>query len=322
MGSKFLIYGILILAVIGIIFISGCVEKECETDVDCLTKTCFTSQCTDNNCIYSPISDCCGNDKCEPGEIYENCVADCPNCDDKNDCTIDEYDYHEEKCINTPILDVVCCGNGVCDTGETYSNCARDCPNCDDKNKCTADSYDHHNKVCINEPIVPCCGNKICEETETVASCSEDCVLEEGGYVWIAMGYIIDEEGVLQDGYGIENCLSDNVSIVEVKGYFNGKEERVITKAELKQQNKEKISPVCGNVDNLVGFDESSVRLQRGEKYTGRIEFRFEYKGKLLEFIGETEGIVMTSEEGENIAIVRKKAPNWYIRKGDVKIIG
>jgi len=65
---------------------------------------------------------------CEAGETYETCPTDCPNCNDKNECTIDEYDYHLQECVNTPILDVVCCGNGVCETGETYENCSRDCP--------------------------------------------------------------------------------------------------------------------------------------------------------------------------------------------------
>jgi len=167
---------VVLVLLLSVILISGCAEKECKIDTDCLTKSCFTIQCADNKCVYSPVTNCCGNEICEVGETYPECAADCPNCDDKNDCTIDEYDYHEQKCINTPILDRICCGNRVCETGETYSNCAKDCPNCDDKNDCTTDEYDYHEKKCINEIIVPCCGNEICDEdAETYSNCPTEC---------------------------------------------------------------------------------------------------------------------------------------------------
>ena len=204
MKNKKLILGILALAIAGVILISGCIEKECETDSDCLTKTCFTAECTDNKCVYVPLNgkqpgcsedvtcggetckegvceveyekNCCGNEICEVGETYPECVADCPNCDDKNNCTVDEYDYYEQECVSIPILDIVCCGNGLCELGETYSNCTRDCPNCDDNNECTADSYDYHEQKCVNEIIVPCCGNGICDEgVEDDSSCPADC---------------------------------------------------------------------------------------------------------------------------------------------------
>ncbi len=166
----------MIIALSWIVLYSGCIEKECETITDCAHKTCSDVGCTGNKCVYTSISDCCGNEKCEPGETYEDCVSDCPNCDDKDGCTVDEYDYHEQKCVNTPILDVVCCGNGICELGETYSNCTRDCLNCDDDKECTKDTYDYHAQKCINEPIIPCCGNGICETGETYKECADDCV--------------------------------------------------------------------------------------------------------------------------------------------------
>jgi len=204
MKNKKIILGILALLVFGIVFISGCAEKECETDADCLTKTCFTAQCADNKCVYSSLNgkqpgcseevscggktckegvcevdyekNCCGNKICEVGETYPECAADCPNCDDKNDCTVDEYDYHEQKCVDTIIPNVICCGNSVCELGETYNNCAQDCPNCEDDNKCTKDIYDYHKQECVNEVIIPCCGNGICDEdAETYSNCQKDC---------------------------------------------------------------------------------------------------------------------------------------------------
>jgi len=169
-----IIIAVIVLVIIVIFFIYP--ERECKTADDCLTKDCFTTQCTDKKCVYSPIPDCCGNEICEVGETYESCAADCPDCDDINDCTLDSYDYHEQKCVNKPIIDVVCCGNGICELGETYEDCVRDCPDCNDENQCTEDSYDYHGQKCVNKIIVPCCGNGICDEdVETYLDCPTDC---------------------------------------------------------------------------------------------------------------------------------------------------
>lgn len=146
-------------------------QPGCSAKVTCGSYTCKAGIC---QIIYK--SNCCGNKVCEVEESYETCPVDCPNCDDKNECTIDEYDYHLQKCVNTSILDVICCGNTVCETGETYENCPKDCPNCDDDNECTKDSYDYHTQKCINEIIIPCCGNGICDEgVEEYSSCPIDC---------------------------------------------------------------------------------------------------------------------------------------------------
>jgi len=138
--------------------------------------TCGNQTCKAGICQIEYLSNCCGNKICEVGETYGSCSADCPNCDDTNKCTIDSYDYHKQKCVNIPILDVVCCGNTVCETGETYENCPRDCPNCDDNNECTKDRYDYHQQKCVNEIIIPCCGNRICDEgVEEYSNCPRDC---------------------------------------------------------------------------------------------------------------------------------------------------
>ena len=168
---------ILIGLLIIIVVISGCAKKECETADDCTSKTCVSSDCKNNKCVYSFISDCCGNEICEVDESYPECAADCPNCDDTNECTTDSYDYHKQECVNAAILDVVCCGNSVCELSETYESCTRDCPNCDDTNFCTTDSYDYHKQECVNAAIldVVCCGNSVCELSETYESCRRDC---------------------------------------------------------------------------------------------------------------------------------------------------
>ena len=136
-----------------LIFITGCAEKECKTKEDCPDKTCFSKDCVDYNCSYSQIIPCCGNKICEVGESYPECV-DCPNCDDKNECTIDSFDYHKQECIHEPIIP--CCGNGICDeeTLETHLSCSTDCPNCDDDNKLTADSFNYKTQKCENIDLV------------------------------------------------------------------------------------------------------------------------------------------------------------------------
>ena len=146
-------------------------QPGCSAKVTCGSQTCKAGVCQ-----IEYISNCCGNKICEIGETYEICPVDCPNCNDNNECTKDYYDYHEHKCVNTPLLDVICCGNTVCETEETYENCPRDCPNCDDDNECTKDSYNYHGQKCINEPIIPCCGNGICDEgIEEYSNCPTDC---------------------------------------------------------------------------------------------------------------------------------------------------
>ncbi|MBW2966490.1 S8 family serine peptidase [Candidatus Woesearchaeota archaeon] len=116
----------------------------------------------------------CGNEICEQGENYTNCPEDCPDCDDNNICTVDSYNYTEQKCVNTPIIP--CCGNEICELGENHTNCPDDCPNCDDNNICTVDSYNYIEQKCVNTPIIPCCGNEICEPGENYTNCPEDCL--------------------------------------------------------------------------------------------------------------------------------------------------
>lgn len=147
--KKWVIIGVIVLVIIIGIIIFAYVKEGCETDADCLTKNCFTVQCIKNNCIYSPIINCCGNEICEINETYLGCAVDCPSCEDYNDCTIDKYDYHEQKCVNKPIIP--CCGNEICDENvETNLDCSTDCPDCNDNNKLTTDSFNYATQKCEN----------------------------------------------------------------------------------------------------------------------------------------------------------------------------
>lgn len=179
MDKKFLISICVVVILIGagllgyFFLILRCPES-CDDKNICTQDAC--SKQTKYKCRHDFISACCGNTKCETGEAYASCPADCPDCDDNNKCTADGYDYHGQKCANKPILDAICCGNSVCEPGETYQTCASDCPNCDDNNQCTRDGYDYHQKKCLNKIIIPCCGNGVCDKgAETRSNCSIDC---------------------------------------------------------------------------------------------------------------------------------------------------
>lgn len=176
---------ILIGIIIGVVIIIGGIvifwyisshscPESCDDAKPCTKDIC--SKETNYKCSHNIIPNCCGNNICEIEEVYGICPVDCPDCDDNNECTKDSYDYHGQKCVNAPTLDVICCGNTICETSETYTSCSRDCPNCDDGNKCTKDSYDYHQQKCLNEVIKPCCGNGICDKgAETNSNCSTDC---------------------------------------------------------------------------------------------------------------------------------------------------
>ena len=179
MNRKALLIILIVIIIIGLgalgyLFLIPKCPKSCDDGNDCTRGVC--SKETDYKCKAISIPDCCGNKTCELEENYGNCPLDCPNCEDNNNCTKDYFDYYNQKCSNSPILEVVCCGNTICEVGETYQTCARDCPNCDDNNQCTNDSYDYHQRECLNEVKIPCCGNKICDKgAETNSNCSVDC---------------------------------------------------------------------------------------------------------------------------------------------------
>ena len=162
---------VIVLIIVGI-FIAMYAKRECKTDSDCLAKDCFTVQCGDNKCGYFPIIDCCGNEICETGETYSSCARDCPSCDDDNECTKDNYDYHEYKCVNKFIIP--CCGNEICDeTVETNLDCLIDCPDCNDNDGITTDSFNYATQKCKNI-IIPSLTDDFEEGTDNPSGWSPD----------------------------------------------------------------------------------------------------------------------------------------------------
>jgi len=82
--QKYWLYGILILAVIGIVLISGCIQEEvaltcpASCDDNNLCTTDYYSEATNYVCKHDSITPCCGNGVCEAGEAYSTCPQDCP----------------------------------------------------------------------------------------------------------------------------------------------------------------------------------------------------------------------------------------------------
>ena len=106
----------------------------------------------------------CGDGVCEDGEDSDNCIQDCPPCDNgqvfncNGGCTVAswvgdgicdqmlncaEFAFDEGDCG-------IVCGDGICSQGETPT-CPEDC----------------------SEP--PVCGDGLCEDGEDTANCLEDC---------------------------------------------------------------------------------------------------------------------------------------------------
>ena len=65
----------------------------------------------------------CGDGICDEAEL-ETCEADCPNCDDGDECTTDVFDLVTLSCKNIKPKEG-CCGDGICDPDE---DCEADCP--------------------------------------------------------------------------------------------------------------------------------------------------------------------------------------------------
>ncbi len=170
---------IILITFVSLILIQGCdlarnvLPKRCPSTCDDQTA-CSLDICNkDTNylCVHQSIVPCDGNKICENGEYLNS--TDCPNCDDKNSCTLDKMDYTKGECSYEFLSS--CCGNQICDATETGSSCPSDCPSCDDSYSCTIDNYNRIDKKCEHKYIFPCCGNGRCELGEKYATCQKDC---------------------------------------------------------------------------------------------------------------------------------------------------
>lgn len=277
-----------------IILLTGCAKPECVTADNCETQKCTEVKCIKNECKYTPIEPCCGNGVCELGEAYENCPKDCPNCDDFNICTTDSYDYHEQKCLNIAI--VPCCGNDICEKiNETHDNCDLDCPDCDDNNICTEDSFDYDAQECVNTNLTPCCGDGVCELDETLSTCADDCPFGEDEYIELYLTFMNrTDEPVGRYYYVAKNCLSDTITTLKVYGYFDGNKEGEVTKTWFEQfeeglAERRFLDISTESCYSPQQFLKEAMSVMPSERQVGttlstRIYYKFEYKGKTIEY--------------------------------------
>ncbi|MBR9699940.1 hypothetical protein GOV09_05775 [Candidatus Woesearchaeota archaeon] len=94
----------------------------CDDGNECTRDIC--NEGTNYSCTYDLIKPCVGNGICESGE-YPGGI-DCPNnCEDTDSCTLDSFDFAQQKCIHNSITP--CCGNDKCEAGETFVYCPVDC---------------------------------------------------------------------------------------------------------------------------------------------------------------------------------------------------
>jgi len=101
--------------------------ETCDDGIKCTLDNCGLE--TNFTCISEPITPCCNNSICEPGESPATCSADCAACEeDPRECYENVYNTATGSCVAKKISD--CCGNNACDFGESCSDCEEDCGLC------------------------------------------------------------------------------------------------------------------------------------------------------------------------------------------------
>jgi len=146
-------------------------EQDCEI---CPGVFCGPCQELDEEiCECTNLSNCCGNDICEPpGEDPYTCLIDCPvDCLSDWECT----PWQPEPCPLSGIQARECFDQNAClipiNPPALQKSCSLDCPGltC---GTCQAINID----ACVCEELIPCCGNGICEASEIFEQCPKDCI--------------------------------------------------------------------------------------------------------------------------------------------------
>lgn len=106
---KFLIF--ILLSFIVLILANGCGTKaECEVNSDCSRKVCSDVACIDEQCEYTAIRNCCGNNIKEPiedGKAGNSCT--CP--EDYGECSGKGQIKYGSRTIDTTYLERFCKNN-------------------------------------------------------------------------------------------------------------------------------------------------------------------------------------------------------------------
>ena len=170
----------------------------CEVNEDCMDKTCMLPECTDNQCDYAEVEDCCLIDHdCEDGnpltvdtcEAYQcshklaNCINDA-ECDDDNPCTFDSC--KDGACENVSSADPLCCGKDTdCDDGnqQTKDFCVNgQCKFTDGLQSCDSDADCVDANPCTDEAcIAGVCSDGWVDVPECQCITDQDCLGNKGG---------------------------------------------------------------------------------------------------------------------------------------------
>ncbi len=96
---------LLVLALITLLILSSCAEKECKTIEDCTAKpkSAFTLKCVDYKCQYTPIPNTCGNEECDAGENKCTCSEDCGTCKGN----VPNTQFLTQECVNNQCVETV-----------------------------------------------------------------------------------------------------------------------------------------------------------------------------------------------------------------------
>ncbi len=138
-------------------------DNQCTSDKCDQIAGCIFENLTDTTCDDSDA--CTVNDRCVDGE----CTGEALNCDDKNECTLDECDP-EIGCLHKPLSDTPCDDKNACTSDDTCHNgiCSGTVINCDDNNPCTTD-FCNVSSGCIYSPATgkPCDDSNACTTNDT-----------------------------------------------------------------------------------------------------------------------------------------------------------
>lgn len=110
------------LLLVTLLVLSGCGEAPEEVEEKNQVPQ-FAEQPNTGEEQEVPAEPVCGDGECDETEL-ETCEADCPSCDDGDDCTTDIFDLATLSCRNIK-PEGGCCGDGICDPNE---KCEADCP--------------------------------------------------------------------------------------------------------------------------------------------------------------------------------------------------
>lgn len=195
----------------------------------------------DGVCYSTGSGVTCGNGKCEPGEYYDICAADCIvagcgpindiGCCDSNtlvwceggslykiNCSDTQCGWDSAKsfynCQTSGGTDPsganpksclgggAVCGNGVCESGESSIGCPADCKQSAVCGNGKCETGETATNCASDCKTGTVCGNGVCESGETTSNCSADCKVVN-----------LCGNGVCDNGENYQNCAGDCVDM-------------------------------------------------------------------------------------------------------------